>query len=406
MKTRLLLIVTLALVVSASALADRKTVTLKNGRKITGELRATRDGYEIKADGFTVVIAKSQVLRIDDAVSPAEELKRRLKQADSKDPNALFQVAAWARENGMFKESKSLLEQVLKLKPDHENARLTLKLVEISLSGSGSTKPPGPPSQGENPPPPDQLDPSMFLTTDDIYRIRLLELGDERAERSVSIQFRNDVINRFMKWMQGQGVLKGRKGREKFLAWNRFQKASYIIRETDREDTKFRNDILIKTDPAKMKAFRSRVWPVLRKGCATPSCHGGAKGAGKLKLLDMPVTDERVLYTNFYILHAWENRGRRLIDREDPAASMILRAGLPEGAVPARFAHPKPLKPPVYKTDKRKTDGSFQDSTYKDVYEWIASLRRPFLPPGYRVKYKLPGLQRGAEGSKPPRRNR
>ena len=153
------------------------------------------------------------------------------------------------------------------------------------------------------------------------------------------------------------------------------------------------DDILINSDPEVFKTFRSRIWPIVLSGCAKPSCHGGVKGAGKLKLFDMPITDDRVMYTNFYILQAWSREGRALINRNSPVNSMLLQAGLPADIAKQNLKHPKPLKPPPFKSET--------DRNFVAVQKWIRSLK-VLLPPGYRVSYKLPQPKKQKDAAPAP----
>ncbi|MSR46947.1 MAG: hypothetical protein EXS13_07775 [Planctomycetes bacterium] len=51
------------------------------------------------------------------------ELEKKLAAIDKKDANALFQVAQWAEQNALKTDSKRLLRDVIKINPDHAEAR-------------------------------------------------------------------------------------------------------------------------------------------------------------------------------------------------------------------------------------------------------------------------------------------
>jgi hypothetical protein len=61
---------------------------------------------------------------------PAQDAKaqfeEKLKAADQKDPKALYEVAKWADENGLKTESKRVARMVIKLDPEHADARAML----------------------------------------------------------------------------------------------------------------------------------------------------------------------------------------------------------------------------------------------------------------------------------------
>lgn len=54
------------------------------------------------------------------------QFEEKLKAADQKDPKALYEVAKWADENGLKTDSKRVARMVIKLDPEHADARAML----------------------------------------------------------------------------------------------------------------------------------------------------------------------------------------------------------------------------------------------------------------------------------------
>ena len=55
--------------------ATKQVLVLKDGRRIIGEVTSSKAGYEVKiGTGATAVFSADQVLRVEDVVTPAEEL--------------------------------------------------------------------------------------------------------------------------------------------------------------------------------------------------------------------------------------------------------------------------------------------------------------------------------------------
>lgn len=54
------------------------------------------------------------------------QLDEKLKAADQKDPKALYEIAKWADENGLKTDSKRIARMVIKLDPEHVEARAML----------------------------------------------------------------------------------------------------------------------------------------------------------------------------------------------------------------------------------------------------------------------------------------
>ena len=386
MKWRILTLAgALVLTLSAAVWAEQKTVILKDGRRFTGEVTKTATGYEIRLRGSSTIsfpINIDQVLRVEDVADPLKEYRDRLAKVSPNDPEALYQLADWAVKQDMYAQGRELLDRALKIKPDHENSRLLLKLVEMKMA-SGQTTP------GSGPGPRPLVGPTAtrgaedktlldrMVKEEDIYRMRLMEV---KPDERVLVEFRNSVLERFIKANRGQLIFAEPNGERTFTGWPNARKARYILDNTDRESFGVRDDILIKADPQVFRDFRTVVWPVVRESCATSTCHGGAKGAGRLKLYDLTIADDRVLYTNFYILTASGRGDQPLVNRASRENSLLLQHGLPRDL--ARSPHPQAIAAPFT---------SREDKKYRLIDEWIGTLRYPFLEPGYRVNYQLSG---------------
>jgi len=385
-KTRVL---TLAALLAAALAADAwgaQRLVLKDGRRIEGDVVETKTGYQVtQSSGLVVEFPKGEVLRVETVVTPADEFKARLAKAGD-NPEKLYDAGVWAYRNKLLSEARATLKRVLALKADHENAKLQLKLVEaaIAAAAGGPVRPPDNGSGTTKPP----VDLGKLLTKDDVFRIRFLEV--KPTERAISIQFKNDVINRLVKDRVGPQFQK-QNGEREFRRWPPIRKLTYVYDEADdRWSGRYRDDIEVGSDPMVMKRFRAQIWPVVVSGCASIHCHGGVKGGGKLKLFAAPLSDDRVVYTNYYILHEWKRDARRIINLDAPANSLLLEYGLPAKVAKPGFVHPKKLADPPF-TSRRHAD-------YVKVKKWIESLRNPMLPPGYRIQYKIPLL---SDGKKP-----
>jgi len=366
---------------TATALPARQKIVLKDGREMTGTVTKTDAGYQVRTDkGLVVVFPAGQVLRVEEVATPKSDYQKRLAATDKTDPDALYRLAVWARRQKLLTEARDLLRKVLALKPDHENARLQLRLVRAEIAPT--TTRPSTGNGDDDTRTPTVVRPSNLLSQEDIYRIRFIELT---LRDSVSVEYRNNVLRRFIAARIGP-IFEQTNGEAKFRRASRVEQVVYIRRETDRRSGEYRDDILIKSDPRVLKAFKSTVWPIVVSGCGRTSCHGGAKGQGKFRLLASGLSDDRILYTNFYILHKWKRDGKKMINRDVPENSLLLEHGLPADIAKKNYVHPKKLDDPVFR------DRSHPD--YRRVKDWIESLAPPadLLPPGYRVDYKVPGL--------------
>ena len=362
------------------AVGQTKVVKLK-GRQttITGEVTETKDkkGYEIKTKAGVIVVSKDEVESITDLVTPTDEYHRRLAKIDPNDPKARLELAEWAFKNDLLAEAKAELEAALKLKSDYPQARLLLSQVEakIKATKAARTRPGG---NGEEPPPGSTSRPIVrrewLVGKNDIFRIRLEEL---RAGDTAGIQFRNDVLKRFMDSMRGREHFKEAQARSEFLALPRIDQVMYILEKIDRDNVAIKDDIIVTRDPKFMLDFRRYVWPMVSSSCATTHCHGGARPKGGLKFFNLP-RNQAVDYTNFVILSGFVKRGRRLINRDHPDLSLLLQYGLPKDQ--ARFRHKEDITPAFR---------SMRDPRYRQVLTWIKDLNGP-PHPDYRLDYRPP----------------
>ena len=429
----------LSLILVTTASGKVQVLKLKDGREIRGEITKTDGAYRVTMTfGGVVTFAAEDVDSVRDIVSPEEQYKEELKKIDPKDPEAHFRLARWAEKANLLRIAKKELETALKLKPDYEAAALLLKQINEKLKNSGDGGPspeeqyrerlekidPKDPEahfqlarwaeradlltiakkeletalklkpdyesaalllkqveeklkkRGDNG---DEVKPPLtkvpLVEDEDIYRIRLEEL---RKGDVVSVQFRNDVVERFISAMAGRGAFKTPDADRQFRRLSNVSKALYMLDQRP-DDVAMKDDILVKSDPGFMKDFRAQAWPIVRNFCATTNCHGGGTPKGGLIFFNVGAGNERADYTNFVILDGVMVRGRRLIDRNNPEESLLLNFTLPEEQ--ARYKHPRKISP-AFRQGR-------SSANYKRVLKWILSLDgNPRLD--YRLKYKPP----------------
>ena len=371
----------IVLVLAGAVLGEVKVLKLKDGRSFTGEVTKTEGGYRIKTRHAVLTFPADQVAKVEDATTPATEYEKRLKKIDPKKPEDHFGLANWALKGGLpkatdkqLKIARKHLKIALKLKPDYERAKLLLQLVNGRIDKLD--KPPK--TNGSKTVPATDVG-FPLLTEDDIRKIRVEELRDGD---SVVIKFKNDVVKRFMASMEGEEDFRKPRFDRKFLAWPRTRKTLYMLDKRP-DDVKMKDDIFIESDPKFMKEFR-QFWPVINNFCAASSCHGGAKPKGGLILFTRGKGNERADYTNFAILDGIVAHGRRVIDRDNPAESLLLHYLLPRKV--ANNKHP------IKTADPAKVHMAFKNrraGNYKRMLRWIDDLDGP-PHPGYRLKYKPP----------------
>ena len=125
------ILVTVWLICFLAAQAAGDKLILTDGREFEGRVSVEEDHVEIEMEYGRLRFPKDQVLRIELKDLPKEELRKRLEAVSRTDPEALFAVARWAAGAGLKKESEEILADVIKLDPNHAEARAELGQVMI-----------------------------------------------------------------------------------------------------------------------------------------------------------------------------------------------------------------------------------------------------------------------------------
>ncbi len=378
------------LLIAALALGQtKKRITLKTGGVLEGTVKEVDGQYEVVTRHGLVKVAKDQVASIEPLITPEDEYRKRLEQIDPTKAEDHFKLGEWALGQGLLKNARKELKTALELNKDYDEAALLLREVEAKIKLADARRRPSGPLPTTLPTLPGGLkfDPKWLVTEEEIYRIRLEEL---RGTDRVRVSFRGKLIERFINIMQGRRDFERPRFANEFRAYPPVAKAIYILDNVPREQVGITEDILIKSDPAFMVDFRSRIWPILATRCATTDCHGGKKPAGRLRLFKVAGKNVQVDYTNFMILESYVSHGRKLIDRDHKDLSLLLQYGLPPEQ--AKYNHPRKRRRSPYRSRNSRN--------YRLMLAWIRSLAGP-PSPDYRVKLRIPWAPKGGRVSLP-----
>ncbi len=115
--------------ICSTAGADR--LVLRDGRVFIGTVTVAQDVVYIDVSYGTLEFARGDVVQIEFADTPEAALAKRLKEIEPNDARGLAQLAQWARENGLVKQSTDLYEKVLTIDADHAEARRVLGFVRV-----------------------------------------------------------------------------------------------------------------------------------------------------------------------------------------------------------------------------------------------------------------------------------
>lgn len=117
----------IALGSAASLRAD--VVQLRNGSTLEGSVREDGSRVWVDVGSGEIALDRSDVRSISRPDPAAQEFDRRLGALRPDDIEGRYQLALWARQNGLRSRSERLARSVLERDPNHEGARSALGYV-------------------------------------------------------------------------------------------------------------------------------------------------------------------------------------------------------------------------------------------------------------------------------------
>ncbi len=227
-----------------------------------------------------------------------------------------------------------------------------------------------------------ELTPAPLLSKADIQRLRVHELVLDGQAEPVKVSFQRgargkDLAAEVLEELRKRGPVTPET--EQALARGLpHEKLQAIVRETG---TRHMDRFEIQSDPQVFTLYRRQVLPLIAASCARSGCHAGP-AARAFRLPQAAKTGEAYAYATFALFDQMVTPAGRLIDRDEPARSLLLTYMLPlESAKPP---HPPAGRGPTFKPVIRGT----LDPTYRQVIEWIDFLVKP--RPSYGLEFQSP----------------
>ena len=376
-------------------------VTLNDGKTLEGDVTETAQDVTVNVKGIVTTVPRANVKTIQYG-TPEQRLRKQLDALPQSDVSGRLALARDALQKGLLDFAQDTAEGVLRTNPGNAAANAVLDDVSRQRrlnQSSGTGVRPGNPAPGAAP---DVKEPARPLPATDVKTldaeqinlIRQAELqpGDANARQRPRVQFRDDVIKRF-------GESQKNFDYARFNAQPEVSKALAIL---SGGDASMRADVRITSDPPAVLEYLRTVQPFVLNGCATSGCHGGTN-AGNFVLYATP-RDEAASYTNFYILNTYTVKvpdpagdafgggqlTRRMIDRNDPDASLLLNYLLPLNL--AKYAHPKV-------GNYNGLVDNPNNATFQTIRNWIADgLSKQGGDKSYGFDFKLPSANGGENG--------
>lgn len=114
-----------ALVLCLAAAARGDEVLLKNGLKLEGTVHEEGGKVRVDVGSGTIIVDRTDVQSISRPEKEIQEFDRRQGTLKPDDAEGAYQLALWARQNGLRSRSDRLMRSVLDINPNHEGARVS-----------------------------------------------------------------------------------------------------------------------------------------------------------------------------------------------------------------------------------------------------------------------------------------
>ncbi|MDX1681712.1 MAG: hypothetical protein R3336_01205 [Phycisphaeraceae bacterium] len=408
----------LLLAVPATVWAQRATVKTTDGREFTGELISEgRDQIIIVIAGIRTPIDRDQIKSIERERGLAEEYQERREALAEDDLEGRFDLARWlfderdalelaqkeldALKDDVDSDKKPALAEKVRVMSAVVANRLKIQQEAEAEADRRDQDADQTPEDPVDPDPTDtdpedtgsqtsetvRKDPGERLTEKQekelmenrvtekmINRIRVYEMD---ADLQTPVQIDGDIERELLdKYASNDDVPKGRSAQRRWLALPDNEKLELFYAVQARE---YYSDINVRRDPPAMQNFRQIHRTYVVNYCATDACHGGT-GAGDLLLYNRRINDDRTYYSNFIILDKYGTSGGVMIDRQEPARSLLLQYGIPRKLAGVPHPDVPGWRPRLLSDDHPQ---------YRSIRQWIGEeLYSP--PPDYGINWRVP----------------
>ncbi len=323
-------------------------VHLKDGGFVRGWVVTNRKGRQsiVDLDGQSTELTNDdEIINIATLEKEFKKYSRDIRRKREDKTSEYLKLLDWTKERQLYELAHQLAPKIIRRNSSNPDPKVQ-QILEWSakyLKLARSVKPP----QNEG------------WTKEDVQKIRFALLPTDTVVKGIRINFRHNLIKKFIDDMKAQGVFTTNEQVRQFTNKSRIEQAQFIKKQTG---NKYQPDIIIATDPPVMREFRRTVVPLLTRTCANAKCHGGNISEFKL----FPNTANVVnMYANFYLLDTYKADQGRIINHQQPTASLLLQYLLPASQAAEGFTHPVKFKTPIrFKRDVK----------YQRILKWIESL--------------------------------
>ena len=401
-----------AAVLFSAALAQARdvTVTLTDGRKLTGTLvTQTADSLTLRISGIDSTIPRSQIVgepQMELGVLEQYQQKRAAIADDDLGARYLLarsvydQAEALAKETGgapralaAYELALRELDSILQVNANMEQPKLLRNVVQERIAALKAAAPgprppaprPGPrpvppgaakaPGPGQAPAPsPAAVVPGEAPRLLNEKEINLIKVFEVNLQNKPRISVPRDVIDKILLDFRDTPEMQrflGREGERKLRTMTPPEQLGLIF---DLRARDLYGEVIIRDLPETLVEFRTLIHiNYLQNYCGR--CHADGKAAGLWVVTKPRPQAEEVMFTNLMVLRKTPTKNIPLIFPDDPERSLLLQYGLPPQD--AITPHPEVNKPgmprwtPFFsgpQDEKFKKMAQWQRTIWKDEY--------------------------------------
>lgn len=389
-----------------AAVAEAKTAVLwLEGRTepLRGELVSETPGQiTIRIAGIETSIERSRIRRVEYELSVAEQYEQRRAALDEDDHRERYELARWLYRKGedqTDKLARKELRALVKAAPDMQQAQLLLELVEQRIKERAEAEAErdrpddqgGPQGGGEGQAGDGEVDGGepatpKYLTEKQRNLIKVMEINLDADPRVVVPR---DIAEKFYEAYRDEPVMQeyeGRSGRNRFLRMSGEEMLGVMFRARARE---FYDEVIVRTEPEPLREFKL-TWSRGLVAGYCGECHGldDADPAPGLALYTRGANRDEVAYTNFLILNRGNVGGQAMLDRSQPARSLLVQYALPREDADQPHPEVEGMRPFLRgKNDRR----------HEQLLDWINALWGQ-QQVRYPIEFEMPGRPAANDG--------
>jgi len=375
------------LMMGINAQAREAVIETESGQTFEGELISETDQTVVLLiSGIETPVQRSNIKSITLKKSGREIFEQRRAGLEDDDLDGRFALAYDMYEMGELDLAKRETQSLLERFPDSEKVKRLDGVVAdaIKLREDRAQRPaarPAPPAPGggaEAPANGHRLDPRVLreqqLTDEQINLIRLWELPADLSELKPRIIIPRETIETVLdEYADREAVPKGRREQNAFRTAPGWEQLPVLFSVRARE---LYPTVRVIEDPPVMKTFRSEIAPLYVNGYFTETFGRGAVEG--LTLFGGLGDRVRAAYTDFYILHKYQQGNAYMIDRDKPAESLLVQWGLPRDQATYKAPEAPGWRPFFSGRD---------DPQFTRIVDWIDSL---YMTVDYGISYSPP----------------